>query len=120
MARVRRRHRSRANALANTGTGPVGEAAAQRPFADFSVRRRGHGGDGALERPEARERLYAIVRGFLRVHGARHRPGGAPLSRPVAAADVQGADGLYAARQLLVAHARTWRARRASHAPAGP
>ena len=87
----------------------------------FLLRRRAHGGDGAGERAEARQRLHAPVRGLAGVPRARHRPRGAALPRPPAAADVQGADGLHAARpatpgtpRATAAASRSARARSAS------
>ena len=94
------------NAVADPGGGAGGQAPAQRPPADLPVRRRAHRRDGSGERAQARQRLHAPVRGLAGVPRPRHRPRGAALPRAPAAADVQGADGLHAARQLFLAHAR--------------
>ena len=69
---------------------------------------------------QARQCLHAPVRGLGRVPGARDRPVGAALPRPPAAADVQGADGLHAAGELFLAHARPWWRRRVSQEPGRP
>ena len=109
LAGLRRRRGGHPGAMADPGGGAGRQAQSQRPVADLSVRRRAHGGNGSGKRAQARERLHAVVRGLGRVPGPRHRPLGAALPRAPAAADVQGAHGLHAARQLLVAHARSRR-----------
>ena len=103
-----------ADAMADPGGSAGRQAPPQRPAADLSVRRRAHRGDGAGKRAQARERLHAPVRGLARVPRARDCALGAALPRAPAAADVQGADGLHAARELLLAHARPRRRRRPS------
>ena len=120
LAGVGRWGRGEAHAMADAGGGAGGKAPPQRPTADLPVRRRAHRRDGAGKRAQARQRLHAAVRGFARVHGPRHRPRGAALSRAPAAADVQGADGLHAARELFLAHARPRRRRRLPQEPGRP
>ena len=92
--------------------------AQERPPADLSVRRRHHRGDGAgqrcLRHANAFMRLFEDSPEFMARAIAR---AARELPRPAAAADVQGADGLHAARRLFLAHAGTRRRRRVPQEP---